>query len=170
MFLNWRAVRIWKSCCLRNEAKCTYRSVLALDAGAVKTDRGNTLDFALDFKYALIVLLSRLRLGQVPSSQRDWSNDPCRYQDVAARQNLRATLKMTKRQYLIIQSRSKAQTILTHKYHNWFHFHSKDDTDSSLLSSRTINNVYRAETLPTNMVFGLTQMRQERKSRPLGWE
>ncbi|KAL0187131.1 hypothetical protein M9458_018801, partial [Cirrhinus mrigala] len=55
--------------------------VLALDAGAVETDRGNTLDFALDFKDALIVLLSRLRLGQVPCSQRDWPNDPRRYQD-----------------------------------------------------------------------------------------
>ncbi len=85
---------ICESCCLGNES---YRSVLALDAGAVETDRGNTLDFALDFKDALIVLLSRLRLGQVPSSQRDWPNDPRRYQDVAARQNLRTTLKMTKK-------------------------------------------------------------------------
>lgn len=73
----------------------SYRSVLALDAGAVETDRGNALDFGLDVKDALIVLLSRLRLGQVSSSQRDWPNNPRRYQDVAAGQNLWAALKMT---------------------------------------------------------------------------
>lgn len=83
-----------ESRCLR---KCSYRSVLALDAGAVESDRGNALDFALDVKDALIVLLSRLRLGQVSSSQCDWPNDPRRYQDVAAGQDLRAALKTTKK-------------------------------------------------------------------------
>lgn len=110
-----------ESRCLR---KCSYRSVLALDAGAVESDRGNALDFALDVKDALIVLLSRLRLGQVSSSQCDWPNDPRRYQDVAAGQNLRAALKNDrKRQYVITQAQSKAQIILTHKHHNWFDFH-----------------------------------------------
>lgn len=69
--------------CQRNEC-CSHRSVLALNTGAVETDRRNALDLPLDIKDALIVLLTRLRLGQVPSSQRDWPNDSRRYQDVAA--------------------------------------------------------------------------------------
>lgn len=62
--------------------------------GAVESHGWDTLDFALDAEHALVILLARLGLGKVSRSQSDWSNDTRRNQDIAAVQDLGATLKM----------------------------------------------------------------------------
>lgn len=51
------------------------------------------MNFALDVEHALIVLLTRLRLGEVTSSQRDWTHHPGRDQDVRCGEDLRAALQ-----------------------------------------------------------------------------
>lgn len=49
----------------------TYRSVLALDAGAVKAQGGDVGWIARDMEDAFVIALSRLRLRQVFGSQGD---------------------------------------------------------------------------------------------------
>lgn len=51
------------------------------------------MNFSLDVEHTLVVLLTRLRLGEVTSSQRDWSDHPCRDQDVRGREDLRTALQ-----------------------------------------------------------------------------
>lgn len=75
----------------------SYRCVLALDTGAVEPHGWDTLDFALDAEHTFVVLLARLGLRQVSGSQRDWSNDTRWNQDIAAVQDLGATLKMAEK-------------------------------------------------------------------------
>lgn len=72
----------------------SYRRVLALYTGAVESHGWDALDFALDAEHTFIVLLTRLGLGKVSSSQCDWSDDTRWNQDIAAVQDLGATLKM----------------------------------------------------------------------------
>lgn len=82
--------RIWN----RRESEAdSYRSVLALYTGAVKSHGWDALDFALDAEHAFVVLLARLGLRKVSCSQRDWSDDTCWNQDITAVQDLGATLK-----------------------------------------------------------------------------
>lgn len=50
---------------------CTHRGVLALDAGAVEAQGSDTGGAARDVENALVVALSRLRLGQVLGRQGD---------------------------------------------------------------------------------------------------
>ena len=71
----------------------THRRVLALDAGGVEAHGWDPLDSALDVEDALVVLLSRLRLGQVSGLQCDWTNHPRGNQDVSSRQDLRTALE-----------------------------------------------------------------------------
>lgn len=70
-----------------------HRGVLTLDAGRVEADRWDPLHFALDVEHALVVLLTRLRLGEVPSSERDGTNHPSRNQDVSSGEDLRTALQ-----------------------------------------------------------------------------
>ena len=70
-----------------------------MDTGAVEAYSWDALHLALDVEHTLIVLLSRLRLREVPGSQRDWTNDPCRYQDVTGGQDLGTALKINKQSY-----------------------------------------------------------------------
>lgn len=71
----------------------SHRGVLALDAGRVEADRRDALDFSLDVEHTLVVLLTRLRLREVTSPQRDWTNHPGRDQDVRGGEDLRTTLR-----------------------------------------------------------------------------
>lgn len=71
----------------------SHRGVLTLDAGGVEADGGDALNFALDVEHALVVLLTRLGLGKVTSSQRDWTDHPCRDQDVRGGEDLRTPLQ-----------------------------------------------------------------------------
>lgn len=70
-----------------------HRGILALNAGGVEAHSRDPLHFPLDVEHALVVLLARLRLRQVASSQRDWPNHPGRDQDVGGGDNLRAALQ-----------------------------------------------------------------------------
>lgn len=74
----------------------SHRGVLTLDAGGVEADSGDALNLSLDVEHALVVLLTRLRLGEVASSQRDWTNHPCRDQDVRGGEDLRTALQPEK--------------------------------------------------------------------------
>lgn len=49
----------------------TYRAVLALHAGAVETEGGNSVADPLDVEDTLVASLARLGLGQVPGLQGD---------------------------------------------------------------------------------------------------
>lgn len=71
----------------------SHRGVLALDAGGVEAHGGDALDLPLDAEHALVVLLARLRLGEVPSAQRDGAHHPGRDQDVRVGEDLRTTLQ-----------------------------------------------------------------------------
>lgn len=70
----------------------SHRGVLALDAGRVEADGGDALDLPLDAEHTLVVLLTRLRLGEVTGPQCDWTNHPGRDQDVSCGEDLRAAL------------------------------------------------------------------------------
>lgn len=63
------------------EHESSYRTVLALDAGAVESQGGDPVDRPLDVEDTFIASLARLRLGQVSSLKRDWLYLPDWYQD-----------------------------------------------------------------------------------------
>lgn len=71
----------------------SHRGVLALDAGGVEADGRDALNLALDVEHALVVLLARLRLGEVASSQRDGTDHPGGDQDVRRGEDLRTALR-----------------------------------------------------------------------------
>ena len=70
----------------------TYRAVLALHAGAVEAQRGDTVADPLDVENTLVAPLARLGLGQVPGLQRDGLHLPGRDQDVLGAHQLRTVL------------------------------------------------------------------------------
>lgn len=82
----------------------SHRGVLTLDAGRVEADGRDPLDFALDVEDALVVLLTRLRLGEVTSSQRDWTNHPGRDQDVGGGEDLRTALQRQRQTVITLMS------------------------------------------------------------------
>lgn len=71
----------------------SHRGVLALDARGVEAHGRDALDLPLDAEHTLVVLLARLRLREVPSSQRDWPDHPGGDQDVSGGDDLRAALQ-----------------------------------------------------------------------------
>lgn len=75
-----------------------HRGVLALDAGGVESHGGDPLHLPLDVEHTLVVLLARLRLRQIASTQRDWPNHPGRDQDVSSGDDLRAALQKGRRE------------------------------------------------------------------------
>lgn len=78
-----------KACWVGN----SHRGVLALDAGGVVAHGGDALHFALDAEHTLVVLLTRLRLGEVTGAQGDGAHHPSRDQDVSVGEDLRTTLQ-----------------------------------------------------------------------------
>lgn len=62
-----------------------YHGLLALYAGTVEPQRWHTKCVALDMEYALVVLLSGLRLWQVLGKQGDWSHNSSRDVDLGGR-------------------------------------------------------------------------------------
>lgn len=73
-----------------------YRCLLTLYAGAVEPQGWDTVRVALDVEYALIVLLSRLWLGQVLGQQSDRPHNSSRDIDLGGGQDLRTLLEMRK--------------------------------------------------------------------------
>lgn len=76
-----------------SQVRPAYRGVLALDAGGVEAHGGDALHLALDAEHALVVLLTRLRLRQVPGPQRDRTHHPSRNQDVGGGEDLGTALQ-----------------------------------------------------------------------------
>lgn len=72
----------WQGCERKPKPESSYRTVLALDAGAIEAQGGDSVDGPLDAEDALIASLARLRLGQVSSLKGDWLYLPNRYQDL----------------------------------------------------------------------------------------
>lgn len=72
--------------------RSSYRTVLALDAGAVEAQGGDPVDSPLDVEDAFIAPLARLRLGQVSGLEGDWLYFPDRYQDLLGGDQLGAVL------------------------------------------------------------------------------
>lgn len=64
------------------EPESSYRTVLALDTGAVEAQGGHSVDGPLDVEDTLIASLPGLRLGQVPSLKGDGLYLPDWYQDL----------------------------------------------------------------------------------------
>lgn len=62
-----------------------YHGFLALYAGTVEPQCWHTKRVALDVEYALVVLLSGLRLWQVLGKQSDWSQNSSRDVDLGGR-------------------------------------------------------------------------------------
>lgn len=73
----------------------SYRGLLTLDAGAVEPQGRDAVRAALDVEDALVVLLSGLRLGQVPGQQVDGPHDSGRDIDLGGGQDLRTLLEMS---------------------------------------------------------------------------
>lgn len=84
---------IWPAEASSLKSEESHRGLLTLDAAAVEAQRRHAVGVALDVEDALVVLLARLRLRQVASSQRDWPNHPGRDQDVGGGDDLRAALQ-----------------------------------------------------------------------------
>lgn len=72
--------------------RSSYRTVLALDAGAVEAQGGDPMDGPLDVEDAFIAPLARLRLGQVSGLEGDWLHFPDGYQDLLSGDQLGAVL------------------------------------------------------------------------------
>lgn len=73
----------------------TYRAVLALHAGAVEAERGDSVADPLDVEDALVASLARLRLGQVPGLQGDGLHLPCWDQNLLGAHQLGTVLEVT---------------------------------------------------------------------------
>lgn len=73
-----------------------YHCLLTLYAGAVEPQSGDTVCVALDVEDTLIILLSRLRLGQVLGQQGDGPHNSSRDIDLSGGQDLRTLLEMRK--------------------------------------------------------------------------
>lgn len=71
-----------------------YHSLLTLYAGAVEPQSRDAVRVALDVEDALVVLLSRLRLGQVLGQQGDWPHNSSGDVDLGGRPDLRTLLEM----------------------------------------------------------------------------
>lgn len=65
-----------------SEPTSSYRTVLALDAGTVETQGGDSVDGPLDAEDTLVAALAGLRLWQVSSLKGDWLYLPDWYQDL----------------------------------------------------------------------------------------
>lgn len=65
---------------------------MALDAGAVETQRGDTVHLALHVEHTLVVPLARLRLWQVLGCQRNGLGHAHWDVDLGGGQDLRAVL------------------------------------------------------------------------------
>lgn len=63
----------------------SYHGLLTLYAGTVEPQCWHTKHIALDVEYALVVLLSGLRLRQVLGKQSDWSHNSSRDVDLRGR-------------------------------------------------------------------------------------
>lgn len=74
-----------------------YRGLLTLYARAVKPQSRDAVRVALDVKDALVISLSRLRLGQVLSQQGDRPHNSSRDVDLGGGQDLRALLEVRKK-------------------------------------------------------------------------
>lgn len=74
-----------------------YRGLLTLYARAVKPQSWDAVRVALDVKDALVISLSRLRLGQVLSQQGDRPHNSSRDVDLGGGQDLRALLEVRKK-------------------------------------------------------------------------
>lgn len=62
-----------------------YHGLLTLYAGAIEPQGRHTKHVALNVEYALVVLLSRLRLWQVLGKQGDWPHNSSRDVDLGGR-------------------------------------------------------------------------------------
>lgn len=71
----------------------TYRTVLALHAGAVEAEGGYSVADPLDVEDTLIASLARLGLGQVPGLQGDRLHLPCWDQNLLRAYQLGTVLK-----------------------------------------------------------------------------
>lgn len=72
--------------------RSSYRTVLALDAGAVEAQGGDPVDRPLDIEDAFIAPLAGLRLGQVSGLEGDWLHFADWYQDLLGGDQLGAVL------------------------------------------------------------------------------
>ncbi len=73
-----------------------YRGLLTLYAGAVKPQSWDAVRVALDVEDTLVILLSRLRLGQVLGQQGDRPHNSSRDIDLGGGQDLGTLLEMRK--------------------------------------------------------------------------
>ena len=87
------------SACTPNLARRrpTYRAVLALHAGAVEAQGGDSVADSLDLEDTLVASLARLGLGQVPGLQGDGLHLPRRDQDLLRADQLGTVLKGRRR-------------------------------------------------------------------------
>lgn len=74
-----------------------YHGLLTLYARAVKPQSRDAVRVALDVKDALVISLSRLRLGQVLGQQGDRPHNSSRDVDLGGGQDLRAFLEVRKK-------------------------------------------------------------------------
>lgn len=68
-----------------NNLFVSYHGLLTLNAGTVEPQSWHTKCAALNMEYALIVLLSRLRLRQILGKQSDWPHNSSRDVDLGGR-------------------------------------------------------------------------------------